>query len=236
MTLASGRLRLVWDQWYTLWDCDIGLGPVVGVVPYDDADFGSVETGLGPVLHTPILTSCQCSTGLGPVRVVHTMTLTSGRLRLVWDQCYTLWDCDTGLGPVVGVVLTMKLTSGRLRLVWDQWYALWDWLWVSGGWYWSRTNGVVLTMTLTSGWLRLVWDQWYILWDWLWVSMIHPRSFLLLHNSDKSRAQQNNARAEQNRAKQYRSVQARTRQSRTGRIEQSRARVRLYRAVHLMDE
>jgi len=66
--------------------------------------------------------------------------------------------------------------------------------------------------------------------------MIHPRLFLLLHNSDKIRAEQNNARAEQNRAKQYRSVQGRTSQSRLGRIEQSRGRVRLYRAVHLMDE
>jgi hypothetical protein len=66
--------------------------------------------------------------------------------------------------------------------------------------------------------------------------MIHPRSFLLLHNSDKSRAEQNNARAEQNREKQYKSVQGKTSQSRSGRIEQSRARVRLYRAVHLMDE
>jgi len=45
---------------------------------YHDADFGSVETGLGPVLHTLRLTSGQCSTGFGPVRVVHTMTLTSG--------------------------------------------------------------------------------------------------------------------------------------------------------------
>ena len=84
---------------------------------YYDADFGSVETGLGPVVHTLKLTSCQCSTGLGPARVVHTMTLTSGRLRLVWDQWYTLRECDTSLGPVVGVVPTMKLTSGRLRLV-----------------------------------------------------------------------------------------------------------------------
>ena len=66
--------------------------------------------------------------------------------------------------------------------------------------------------------------------------MIHPQSFLLLHNSDKRRAEQNNARAEQNIEKQYRSVQGITRQSRTGRIEQSRARVKLFRAVHLMDE
>jgi len=66
--------------------------------------------------------------------------------------------------------------------------------------------------------------------------MIHPRSFLLLHNSDKSRVEQNNARAEQDIAKQYRSVHDRIRQCSTGRIEQSRARVRLYRAVHLMDE
>ena len=57
---------------------------------YYDADFGSVETGLGPVVHTPRLTSCQCSTSLGPVRVVHTMKLTSGQLRLVWDQWYML--------------------------------------------------------------------------------------------------------------------------------------------------
>ena len=53
---------------------------------------------------------------------------------------------------------------------------------------------------------------------------------------DKSRVEQNNARAKQNKEKQYRSVQGRTRQSRTGKIEQSRARVRLYKAVHLMDE
>ena len=66
--------------------------------------------------------------------------------------------------------------------------------------------------------------------------MIHPRSFLLLHNSDKSKVEQNNARAEQNRTKKYRLVQGRTRQSRTGKIEQSRARVRLYKAVNLMDE
>ena len=90
MTLTLDRLRLVWDQWYTLRDYNIGLGPVVGVVPYYDADFRSVETGLGPVLHTLRLTSCQCRTGLGPVRVVDTMALTLGRLRLLWDQWYTL--------------------------------------------------------------------------------------------------------------------------------------------------
>ena len=83
MTLTSGRLRLVWDQWYTLLDYDTSLGPVVGFVAYYDADFGSVKTGLGPVVHTLRLISCQCSTGLGPMRVVHTMTLTSRRLRLV---------------------------------------------------------------------------------------------------------------------------------------------------------
>ena len=66
------------------WIDVFSMAIVVGVVPYYDADFGSVETGLGPVVHTPRLTSCQCSTGLGPVvGVVLTMKLTSGHLRLV---------------------------------------------------------------------------------------------------------------------------------------------------------
>ena len=72
------------------WIYVFSMAIVVGVVPYYDADFGSVEIGLGPVVHTPRLTSCQCSTSLGPVRVVHTMTLTSDWLKLVWDQWYTL--------------------------------------------------------------------------------------------------------------------------------------------------
>ena len=80
---------------------------MVGVVPYYDAYFGSVETGLGPVVHTPRLTSCQCSIGLGLVRVVHTMMLTSGWLRLVWTsgRSGTYYEAnfgsaETGLGPV----------------------------------------------------------------------------------------------------------------------------------------
>jgi len=52
--------------------------------------------------------------------------------------------------------------------------------------------------------------------------MIHPRSFFLLHNSDK--------------AEQSRSEEGRTEQSMTCRIKQGRAGVKLYRAVHLMDE
>ena len=71
------------------WIDVFSMAIVVGVVPYYDADFGSVETGLGLVVHTSRLTLCQCSTGMGLVRVVHTMTLTSSRLRLVWDQQYT---------------------------------------------------------------------------------------------------------------------------------------------------
>jgi len=75
---------LIWDQWD--WS-----GTSSRSCTYYDADFGSAETGLGPVVHTPRLTSCQCRTGLGPVRVVPTMTLTLGWLRLVWDQWYALW-------------------------------------------------------------------------------------------------------------------------------------------------
>ena len=66
--------------------------------------------------------------------------------------------------------------------------------------------------------------------------MIHPRSFLLLHNLDKSRAEWKNARVTQKIEEKFRPVQGRRRQRRIGRIEHSRARVRLYRAVHLMDE
>ena len=108
-----GWPSLIWDQWY--WSRTSGRS-----CTYYDADIGSVETGLGPVVHTLRLTSGQWRTGLGPVvGVVPTMTLTSGRLRLVWDQWYILWHW-------------LQVSGG---LVWDQWYALWDWLRVSGEWY-----------------------------------------------------------------------------------------------------
>ena len=71
---------------------------MVGVVPYYDTDFGSVETGLGPVVHTLRL------------------TLSQWRMILVWDQ----WSCthydadfglvETGLGPVVH---TLRLTLSQ---------------------------------------------------------------------------------------------------------------------------
>ena len=150
---------------------------------------------------------------------------------------------------MTGVVPTMTLTSSWLRLVWDQWYALWDWLWVSGGWCWSGTSGrscthydadfglvetslglVVCTLRLTSGQWRMVWD------------IIDQFFFFIVQQSRASRAEQwrasraEHSRAKHNRVESYRSVQGRTRQSRTGRIEQSRARVKLYSAVHLLDE
>ena len=71
---------------------------MVGVVPYYDADFGSVETGLGSVVHTLRL------------------TLSQWRMILVWDH----WSCthydadfglvETGLGPVVH---TLRLTLSQ---------------------------------------------------------------------------------------------------------------------------
>ena len=73
-----------------------------------EADFGLVETGLRPMVHTLRITSGQWRTGLGPmVGVVPTMTLTSGRLR-------------TSLGPVVQT-LRLTLSQWRMILVGDQW-------------------------------------------------------------------------------------------------------------------
>lgn len=80
-----GWTSLTWDQWYWyMTSCRS--------CTYYDTDFGSLETSLGLVVQTVRLTSGQWRAGLWPVRVVHTMKLTSGQLGLVWDQWYTLWD------------------------------------------------------------------------------------------------------------------------------------------------
>ena len=76
---------------------------------YYDTDFGLVETGLGPLVHS--------------LRLRY-WSGTSGRSGTYLEADFG--SVETGLGLVVGVVPTMKLTSGRLRFVWDQWYALRD--------------------------------------------------------------------------------------------------------------
>ena len=80
---------------------------MLGVVPYYDADFGSVETGLGPVVHTLRL------------------TLSQWRMILVWDH----WSCthydadfglvETGLGPMVH---TLRLTFELVRYILDHFF------------------------------------------------------------------------------------------------------------------
>ena len=70
---------------------------MVGVVPYYDVDFGSVETGLGPVVHS---LSLRYWSG------------TSGRSGTHYDADFG--SVETGLGPVV---CTLRLTSTQWRMV-----------------------------------------------------------------------------------------------------------------------
>ena len=76
---------------------------MVGVVPYYDADFRSVETGLGPVIH-----SLTLRYWFG----------TNGRSGTYYEVDFGSFE--TGLGPMV-CTLRLTLSQWRMILVWDQW-------------------------------------------------------------------------------------------------------------------